>query len=78
MREWGAAAWVAIVVAVALTVGTLGVVLVAIDRGEPLSSQAVGIVSVVWGALAGGLAAWLGAQGRHRADNKPEDKDSDA
>jgi hypothetical protein len=63
-HHWAPAAVVAVIVAATLTLGTLAVVLYAMNRGEPLSTQAVGIVSVVWGALAGGLSAWLGTQGK--------------
>lgn len=72
-HRWHPGAIVAVIVAAALTAGTLAVVLIAIDRGEPLSSQAIGIVSVVWGALAGGLSAWLGSQGK---DTPPDDHDN--
>jgi hypothetical protein len=72
-HHWTAGGVVAVIIGVTLTVGTLGVVLVAIQRGEPLSSQAIGIVSVVWGAMAGGLSAWLGSQG----DDDPPDPTDD-
>jgi len=71
--RWSPGAFVAVIVAATLTIGTLAVVLIAVDRGEPLSSQAIGIVSVVWGALAGGLSAWLGSQGERDRDDADDD-----
>jgi hypothetical protein len=66
--RWTPQAVAAVLTVAALTIGTTAVVLVAITRGEPLSTQAVGIVSVVWGALAGGVSAWLGGQTRDDPD----------
>jgi len=60
--EWSPPAVVAVIIVATLAVGTTAAVLVAIWRGEPLSTQTIGIISVVWGALAGGVSAWLGAQ----------------
>jgi len=83
--HWSPQSIVAVIIVATLCIGTTATVLVAVTRGEPLSTQAVGIVSVVWGALAGGVSAWLGSQGRDPPDEhetrdprEPEAPDDEA